>query len=583
MIELIGKRVDNYLLKEHLGRGAFGEVFLAEYGKQAKQVALKILKFHLGADDAENIRAFLEEARSIRLEHSNIIRVRDFGITSDLGVESGRPYIVMDYIPSGNLRQRHPRKTKLSWEIIIPYIKQVASALQYIHDEGLVHRDIKPENMLIGANGEILLSDFGIATTSATWRSTIVQKAQGTPLYAAPEQIGGRAVRASDQYALGAVMYEWLSGERLFTGTAQQVIAKHLTVLPTPLSQKVPTISPLIEAIVMKMLAKDPDDRFASIREFIDAVDDANASFVTPVKLVLEDFIFTAHTEDVHAVSWSPDGTSIASAGRDQSVFVWQPASGDIVCTYREHSGLTYALSWSPDSKYLASAGSDKAVHVWAATTGYSINRYGGHTEPVRTVAWSPDGKALASASEDRTVQVWEPGTGKRLCQPLKHTTRVYACTWSPESSYIASGTTDGSVSIWEVATATCFQVYSEHRDKITSLAWSPDGLYIASASYDDTVRIWDLERGHCVCVYTGHTNTISSVAWSPNGQYIASASWDGTIHVWQPMDGKRLFLYQKHRSWVTALSWSCDSRYLISGSWDKTVHLFALPDLSSV
>src|SRR6185437_4028631 len=121
------------------------------------------------------------------------------------------PFFVMPYLEHGNFRYHYPPGKKNSWEVILPHVKQIASALQYVHEQGIVHRDVKPENMLMDERGNALLSDFGIAVTSFTLNHAM-QISSGTLPYMAPEQIDGMAGRVSDQYALGIVIYEWLTG-----------------------------------------------------------------------------------------------------------------------------------------------------------------------------------------------------------------------------------------------------------------------------------------------------------------------------------------------------------------------------------
>ncbi len=124
----------------------------------------------------------------------------------------------MEYAPNGNLRQRHQQGTRLALDTILPYVRQIADALQFAHDQKLIHRDIKPENMLLGRNNEVLLSDFGIAIMYSSMRSHSgpQQDTAGTVPYMAPEQLQAHALPASDQYALAIMTYEWLCGERPF-------------------------------------------------------------------------------------------------------------------------------------------------------------------------------------------------------------------------------------------------------------------------------------------------------------------------------------------------------------------------------
>jgi serine/threonine protein kinase len=179
---------------------------------------------------SSDVDRFLTEARTIaHLRHPHIIQVLDYG------VENATPFLAMDYAPHGNLRQRHPKGTRLPLDIVVTYVKQVANALQYAHDERLIHRDIKPENMLLGRNHEILLSDFGIAILAQSLRPQKTQETAGTLAYMAPEQFQAQASPASDQYALGIIVYEWLSGDRPFHGGFPEIALKHTSLPPSRL------------------------------------------------------------------------------------------------------------------------------------------------------------------------------------------------------------------------------------------------------------------------------------------------------------------------------------------------------------
>lgn len=557
---LSGQRFDNYLLIQRLGNGSFGEVYLANHIYHKTRVAIKIL---YACIDTKNLMDFLREARAFHLEHPNIVRIKDFG------VENNRPFLVMNYTPNGNLRQRHPKGTQVPWETIISYARQIAQALQYIHDEGIVHRDIKPENMLVGLSDEILLADFGITTTSYTWDSHNEQVARGTPLYIAPEQINAQAVRASDQYALGAVMYEWLTGAPLFEGMRDDVLLKHMMTPPPPLRKKLPTISPQAEEIVMKMLMKRPEERFAGMDEFIAALNGAQSS-----SSLIKPLVFCKHTDGVRVVAWSPDSRYIASAGRDKVVYVWNVTTGEPISAYHGHVEEIWSLAWSPDSRFIVSAGTDKTAQVWEASTGAGSIMHNGHKSIIRAVIWSPDGRYIASTGDDKTIQVWEAKTGKLVFLYRWHKDSVCALAWSPDSTCIVSGGEEGIVHMWKILEDATLRQFYGHTDRITSLAWSSDSTYIASASDDKTVSIWEVTTGVRRYMYTAHSKAVSAVAWSPKGEAIASASWDTTVHIWKMGELEPYMVYHGHKGWVNTLSWSPTSNYLVSGSLDKTVHI---------
>src|SRR5438128_11651025 len=180
----------------------------------------------------------------------------------------------MSYAPYCTSRQHHPKGTRLPLTTIVSYVKQVADALHYAHQRKLIHRDVKPENMLLGRNNEVLLSDFGFVVIAQSSWSESTEMA-GTIPYMAPEQLQGKPRPASDQYALGIVVYEWLSGDRPFHGSFTEMYSQHLLVPPPPLSEKVPAISRDIETVVQKALAKDPQQRFKTVQNFAKAFEEA--------------------------------------------------------------------------------------------------------------------------------------------------------------------------------------------------------------------------------------------------------------------------------------------------------------------
>jgi serine/threonine protein kinase len=263
----VGQRLGNYQLVRFLGEGGFAEVYLGEHIHLGSPAAIKILQSQLTRNDLEHFRA---EARTlVRLIHPHIVRVLEFGI------EGKTPFLVMDYASNGTLRQLHRKGERVPLAIVISHVKQIAEALQFAHDEKIIHRDIKPENMLVGRRHDILLSDFGIATIALSSRYRSVLDMAGTIAYMAPEQIQAHPRPASDQYALGVVVYEWLCGERPFRGSFQEIAVKQAVVAPPSLRERVPGLPAPVEQVVFKALAKDPKSRFESVWSFALALEQA--------------------------------------------------------------------------------------------------------------------------------------------------------------------------------------------------------------------------------------------------------------------------------------------------------------------
>jgi len=269
MADRVGQRLGNYRLTRLLGKGGFAEVYLGEHLRLGTHAAVKVLYTRVANPD--EVTSFEKEAQTIaHFKHPHIVRVLDFDVQEDT------PFLVMDYAVGGTLRQRHPKGSILPLPTVISYIKQLAEALQYAHDQKLIHRDVKPENMLVGERDELLLSDFGIALIAQSSRYQGTQDMAGTISYMAPEQIQAHPRAASDQYSLGIVIYEWLSGDRPFHGSYSEIAVKHAVVPPPPLHEKVSTIPPDVEQVVLTALEKDPHKRFRSVQAFATALEQAS-------------------------------------------------------------------------------------------------------------------------------------------------------------------------------------------------------------------------------------------------------------------------------------------------------------------
>ena len=345
----IGRTIGNYRIIRQLGRGGFAEVYLGEHTYLNTPVAVKMLHTRIASEELE---AFLKEARTVaRLLHPHIVRVTDFG------VEGETPFLVMDYAPNGTLRQQHIKGTRLPLATIVKYVRQIADALQYAHDEKFIHRDIKPENMLLGRRNEVLLSDFGLALVAQSSRSQSTQDVVGTIAYMSPEQIQGKPRPASDQYSLGVVVYEWLCGERPFRGSFTELCTQHMFASPQPLRKKGLAIPFAVEQAVLTALAKDPKQRFINVQTFADALEQASQLKETTVTL--------------ETASLDPSQAELAEV---------QPSPT-----------MQSDVESSPFKTILHSSGSYSTVEVKLAT------------EP-------PDEKPIDSGNRDRKGKVWSIG-----------------------------------------------------------------------------------------------------------------------------------------------------------------------------
>lgn len=320
MVDRVGQQFGNYRLIRLVGRGGFAEIYLGEHIYLGTQAAIKVLHTQL-TDDA--MKRFHIEARTIaHLEHPNIVRVLEYG------VENTTPFLVMSHAVHGSLRDLHPKGTRVPPTSIVAHVKQVAAALQYAHDAQVIHRDIKPENMLLGHKRQVLLSDFGLALITESSVSQTTQEMAGTFPYTAPEQLLGKPRKASDQYSLGIVVYEWLCGECPFHGAALAIVTQHLHVPAPSLRAKNPMIPQAVEEVVLTALAKDPLQRFATIRAFATALEQAyqgelegspRLPGVTPSeeRLALNDQSYSPHDQSA-SIYWTHRATNSSTIAQDQ-------------------------------------------------------------------------------------------------------------------------------------------------------------------------------------------------------------------------------------------------------------------------
>ena len=255
-----------YVIGRSLGSGGMGEVYLAHDEVLDRDIALKVLRSHYAGDE-EFAGRFLREARSAAsLSHPNIVQVYDRGET-----EGGISYIAMEYVPGGTLKELIDGRPPLGAREAAGVAARISLALEAAHERGVIHRDIKPQNVLVTASGDLKVTDFGIARAASAVTSSASSTVFGTVAYISPEQAMGEPVGpASDLYSLGVVLYEMLTGELPYTAdNSIAVCMKHVTEPLRPPMTLNPTISGQMNAVVVKLLAKDPLERYGSAAELL--------------------------------------------------------------------------------------------------------------------------------------------------------------------------------------------------------------------------------------------------------------------------------------------------------------------------
>jgi hypothetical protein len=265
-----GTSIGAYLVESPLGRGGMGIVYRAFHPRLQRWAAIKLLPPFGNTEEAR--QRFEREARAVaRLRHRNILSVFDFGDFN------GQPYMVTEYMPNGSLQERLP-KEPLTPDQAIELLRPLAEALDYAHAQGIVHRDVKPANVFLDGEWQPVLADFGLAKMYSEESITMSGAVSGTPSHMAPEQArGADPTGMTDLYALAVIMFQLLAGRLPFTGAAvMDILYQHVNDPPPPPSTFNHSLTPAIDAVVERGLAKDPLQRWPSCEAMVDALEAAS-------------------------------------------------------------------------------------------------------------------------------------------------------------------------------------------------------------------------------------------------------------------------------------------------------------------
>ena len=277
-----GQTLGSYRLLERVGEGGMGLVYRAEHLKLGREAAVKVLPVNLSGESEARQRFEREAALAASLQHPHILPLWEYGEQEDM------PYLVMPYVRGGTLQERLERGP-LPRQESVACLGQLASALDYAHQRGVIHRDVKPANVLVDEQGRYYLADFGIARALAGMvRLTRNGVGVGTPEYMAPAQAQGKAGPRSDLYAMGVMLYQLLTGQVPYTGGSYaEILMKHMQEpLPLePLRQATPPLPAAVEGVLQRALAKDPEERYQTGQALVAAIGNALTAATVKVEM----------------------------------------------------------------------------------------------------------------------------------------------------------------------------------------------------------------------------------------------------------------------------------------------------------
>jgi WD40 repeat protein len=633
----------NYELLGEVARGGMGVVYKARLLGTERVVALKmVLAGDFAAPGA--VERFRAEARAAaNLDHPGVVPIYD------IGEAGGRPYYTMPLVEGGSLQQlvaRGPLPPKGAARLV----RQLAEAVQYAHERGVIHRDLKPANVLLqpGRTGEGYgpgrsvprLTDFGLARAVEGEASGLTASWQlvGTPAYMSPEQAAGKAGKVgppSDVYGLGAILYCLVTGRPPFQAASHHETLRHVREEePAPPQRLNPQVTPDLETVCLKCLAKEPHKRYPTAKalaEDLARFEDGRPVLARPVGRVERCWRWCRRNPAL-AAALAAAAASLVGGAAGAMAFAVQAGRSEGRALAGEQAALTEkgradreaddARRARDDAKreaeearrqrdiadrmtYLAQIGrADAELRAGAAdSAGLVLDRtrwdlrgweYGylrRQTEGtplilrspgglLTSVTWSPHGSWLATGSADGTARVWEAATGRERLT-VRHGRRLGAVAWSPAGGRFAT-VGDGVVRVWDARTA---QAALELKGaSAQAIAWGPDGSRLATASLDGTVRIWDSATGRELLTVRGGPGGIqdgpaviqtASVTWSPDGSRLAATAPDATVRVWDVGTGQELLRLRGPAGRVRRVAWSPDGSRLATTSRDPAAQLW--------
>ena len=287
------------------------------------------------------------------------------------------------------------------------------------------------------------------------------------------------------------------------------------------------------------------------------------------------------HKGSVQAVAISPDGRQVVSGSYDNTLRVWDLASGECLHTLEGHKKPVHAVAVSPDGRQVVSGSEDHTLRVWDLASGECLHTLKGHTDSIFAIAITPDGRQVVSGSDTHTLHVWDLESGKCLrTWEMQFEYRLTFVAITPDGSQVISGSEGGELEVWDLASGECLRSMEGHKYGVFAAAITPDGRQIVSPSvYDDAKTLWvrDLESGKCLRTLEGHKGSVEAVAITPDGRQVVSGSNDKTLRVWDLESGKCLRTMEGHEGWVETVAITPDGRQVVSGSDDETLRVWAL------
>jgi serine/threonine-protein kinase len=585
-----GSPLAGYRLEGQVGAGGMAVVFRARDEQLDRLVALKILAPGLASDEEFRLR-FIAESRAVAaVDDPYIIPVYE------AGEADGVLFIAMRFVQGGDLHQVLEREGALAPGRAAGFISPVASALDAAHRAGLVHRDVKPGNILIDPGEDrpdhVYLSDFGVAKAVASAGLTGPGFFVGTPDYAAPEQIQGRAVDGrADQYALACVAFQLLTGVLPFrVDQGLPVLLAHVSSPPPSLTEQRPGLPGAVDGVMARAMAKDPDDRYASCAGFADALREAlGLTPFDPAGPATEPVIprpaAASYPDTLTPAKVSPGPGTAALLTRPATAWIRRhrlPALA-LACAALAAIGTAAFVAASPAKSPAAPKSPHPATSATSASPVSTANYpsvsvklpspYAG--KGIGSLAFGLGGTELAIA-DGQQVCLWDvaTSTGCRTSSAVQSATAV---AFSPDGKTVAVGGQGGRVDLFKASTMTLITSFSDPgSDGVLSVAFSPDGKTVAAGDDNGNAYLWPVAAKKAVTVTDPGSLGVETVAFSPDGRTLAAGDLNGSVYLWDAASGKSAgTLTDPGGKSVNSLAFGRDGTTLAAGDFNGRTYVW--------
>ncbi len=588
-----------YEIVRELGRGGMGVVYLAKQIRLKRLVALKMI-LHGGHAGANLVSRFRTEAEAVaRIRHPGIIQIHE------VGEHNGLPWFSLEYCSGGNLSMRLA-ESPLTPVGVAELVEKLARAVAAAHAKGVIHRDLKPANVLLDADGEPKVTDFGLAKLLDAESGTRTGNVMGSPSWMAPEQAAGDARKVgptADVYALGAILYECLTGRPPFRGaTALETIDQIRRLEPVPPRQLNPRVPRDLETICLKCLEKEPDRRYSGAEALADDLARFLSGMPVSVRAVgaFERTVRWASRKPTLAAAYgltavvgvlaivaivvgslwrkaeSAKAVAEQTSKHAESAYAQeQAAKGKVEELLRIESGLKGDLQESLTAE-TAAKNREAQLRRRLAAVEYG-QRMQVADQELRENNITGTLTLLAEADED--FRGWEWRYLHRRCNAdlvrlIGHQGPVASVCFSADGARILTGSWDRTARIWDAWTGVELRVFTGHTGWIWSARWNPDETRVVTGCGDTTARVWDSVTGKSLRTVT-RSGCVNSVAFSPDGSRVLAAGWDGMARIWDADTGVERVVLEGHDGIVMRAVWSPDGSQVATSGFDGTLRLW--------